>query len=66
MPVLSFECGKLSEKQKVDLIEKLSLVSSQVTGIPQESFIVLIKEIPDENVGVGGVPLPEIKALRET
>ena len=61
MPIISIEIGKLSREQKLGLIEKLTAVSSSVTGIPAAAFTVVINEQDDDNIGVGGKPLGEIR-----
>jgi 4-oxalocrotonate tautomerase len=61
MPVISLEAGRLSEEVKKSLIERLTEVASEITTIPKASFIVAIHEMPDENVGVGGKTVREMK-----
>jgi phenylpyruvate tautomerase PptA (4-oxalocrotonate tautomerase family) len=39
-------------------------VSVEVTGIPAEKFTILISELDDYNIGLGGKTLKEIKASR--
>ena len=40
------------------------LVAAAVTGIPEDKFIVLLRELEDGNIGVGGQTLKEVKAAR--
>ncbi len=61
MPLITFESGSLPEDVKRRLIQKLTEVSAEITGIPQETFFVSIREMPDENVAIGGVTVKEIK-----
>lgn len=61
MPLITFEAGKLTDKMKIELIQKLTSLSAEITGIPKESFFVSIREMPDENVAIGGVTVKEIK-----
>ena len=61
MPLISFEAGKLTDEVKQELIQKLTTISAEITGIPKESFFVSIREMPDENVAIGGVTVREIK-----
>lgn len=61
MPIISFESGKLPAEVKQELIQKLTSISAEITGIPKESFFVSIKEMDDENVAIGGVTVKEIK-----
>lgn len=48
------ECGQLTKEQKENLISRLTVTASEVTGIPQEFFMITIKELPDTNMGFGG------------
>jgi len=59
MPVISVEIGPISTEMRTDLIKKLTKTASEVTGIPEATFVVLIKEYPKDAIGVGGVPLSE-------
>lgn len=61
MPIITFESGKLTEDIKQKLIEKLTNISAEITGIPKESFFISIREMPDENLAIGGITVKEIK-----
>ncbi|MDE5744690.1 MAG: 4-oxalocrotonate tautomerase family protein [Paramuribaculum sp.] len=61
MPYISIESGKLSAEQKKQLIERLTAAASEITNIPVQFFTVTIKELPDENFGIGGKSIDEIK-----
>lgn len=62
MPYISVESGKLSAEQKKQLIERLTLAASEITRIPVKFFTVtIIKELPDENFGIGGQSIDKIK-----
>ena len=61
MPLITFEAGKLSGEVKQELIQKLTNISSEITGIPKESFFILIREMSDDNVAIGGITVKEIK-----
>lgn len=61
MPYISFETGTLEEHVKQELIQKLTEVSVEITGIPKHLFMVSIKEFPDDNVAVGGTTVTEMK-----
>lgn len=39
----------------------LFIIASEVTHIPEQFFTVAIKELPDENFGIGGKSIDEIK-----
>lgn len=65
MPLITFESGELTEDVKKELMKKLSKVSSQITGIPEESFWVFIREMSDDHIMVGGKVLSDLKKERE-
>jgi 4-oxalocrotonate tautomerase len=62
MPVIVFESGALSKDVKRQLIQRLTDVSVEITGIPKELFFVSIHELPDDDIAVGGATVREIKA----
>ncbi|WP_367989548.1 4-oxalocrotonate tautomerase DmpI [Vibrio sp. NTOU-M3] len=61
MPFIAFESGQLTDEVKEKLIEKLTEVSVEITGIPKELFLVCIREQPDNNIAVGGKSVEQIK-----
>ncbi len=61
MPFIAFESGSLTEEVKSKLIERLTDVSVEVTGIPKELFLVSIRENRDENIAVGGKSVKQLK-----
>jgi oxalocrotonate tautomerase len=61
MPYISVESGALGSEQKKELIERLTMTASEITHIPAQFFTVTIKELPDENFGIGGKSIDEIK-----
>lgn len=61
MPYISVESGVLTSGQKKELIERLTATASEITHIPAQFFTVTIKELPDENFGIGGKSIDEIK-----
>ena len=61
MPFIAFESAQLSPEVKERLIEKLTEVSVELTGIPKELFLVSIREQPDDNLAVGGKSIKKIK-----
>ena len=62
MPYITVECGVLSAEQKENLIKGLTEVSSEIMQVPPEFFITTIKELPDENFGIGGKTIDKVKA----
>ena len=61
MPYISIEIGQLTAEQKQQLIKSLTATTSEITHIPEQFFTVTIKELPDENFGIGGKSIDEIK-----
>lgn len=61
MPLITFEGGKLSDEMKKELITKLTDVAAEITGIPKNIFYISIREMPFENVGIGGHSVKEMK-----
>ena len=62
MPYITIESGALTDRQKEALMQRLTEVSSEIMGVPQEFFAVTIKELPDQNFGIGGRTIDKIKA----
>lgn len=61
MPVITMDGPKLTREQKAELVKSFTRIASEVTKIPEKSFIVLIEERERDNVGVGGVLLSDIQ-----
>lgn len=61
MPYISIESGKLTAEQKKELIARLTVIAAEIMHIPEQFFTVTIKELPDENFGIGGKSIDEIK-----
>ena len=53
--------GALTREQKSELIRKVTEVASEVMQIPMEFFLCTVKELPDENIGIGGWTINSIK-----
>lgn len=62
MPYITIESGILSDTQKEELMKQLTEVSSEIMKIPQEFFMITIKEVPDKNFGIGGKTIDKVKA----
>lgn len=61
MPYISIESGSLTAEQKKQLIERLTATASEITHIPKQFFTITIKELSDENFGIGGISIDELK-----
>jgi len=59
MPVITIDLSTISKEKKALLVRNLTREASDITGIPQEKFIVLINELERDNIGVGGQLLSE-------
>ena len=65
MPLIVFEVGgELTPEKKRELVQRLTEVSAEVTGIPEQAFVIYIHENEHDNIGVGGKLLTEIIAER--
>ena len=62
MPYITIEGGDLSPSQKEDLIKQVTEVSSKIMKIPSDFFMVTIKELPDNNIGIAGKTIDKVKA----
>ncbi|WP_412648757.1 4-oxalocrotonate tautomerase DmpI [Hydrogeniiclostridium mannosilyticum] len=59
MPHIQVEIGMATREQKEKLIQALTKSASEVLGVNESSFYVLIKENSLDNWGVGGKMLSE-------
>lgn len=57
MPVITIEAGKLDGEKKSKLISEVTSKASEIMNVPEQAFIVFIKENEIENIGVGGSQL---------
>ena len=65
MPVIKFESAKLPDDIKKKLLETLTNVSSEITGIPKDAFFVSLNELPDSNMSIGGITVEDLKKSRK-
>lgn len=61
MPYITVEGGQLTVEQKEKLISKLTEISSEIMNVPQDFFMVTIKELSDKNIGIGGKCIDVVK-----
>jgi 4-oxalocrotonate tautomerase len=61
MPVITIEGGQITSQQKRELISKMTQLASEIMQIPPDFFMITIKELPDENIGIGGKTINIIK-----
>ncbi len=64
MPFIQLEGGRIKKEQKEKLIGELTRVSSEILGIPEDAFLVLIKENDWDSWGTGGKVLSKVIAER--
>lgn len=61
MPIINLDIGKLSQEQKRELITCLSVEAARITNIPLGAFTVVINELADDNIGIGGKTIGDLK-----
>lgn len=61
MPVITIEAGKLSKDQKRELVAVLTKSASSIMHIPEQAYVVIVKENDADNIGSGGMLLSERK-----
>jgi len=61
MPVITLEAGKLNKEQKGQLVKEFTRTASKIMNVPEQAFIVLLKENEQDNIGFGGQLLSERK-----
>ena len=62
MPSISIEGPVIRDVDtKRTLVQELTSVAAKVYNLPEKTIIVLIKENPPENVGVGGTLIADRK-----
>lgn len=61
MPVINFKGSALNAEQKKELIEKFTKLTNEITHAPNEFITVVIEEYSDDNLGVAGKSVTEIK-----
>lgn len=62
MPVITVEAGKLNKEQKSKLVKELTHAASKTMNVPEQAFIVLLKENDIDNIGFGGQLMSERNA----
>ncbi|MDR2919912.1 MAG: tautomerase family protein [Tannerella sp.] len=61
MPVITIEGGQITSEQKRELVFRMTQLASEIMQIPPDFFMITIKELPDENIGIGGKTIDIIK-----
>lgn len=60
MPVITVTMWETGKEIKKELVKQLTETGVNVTGVPAEHFTVLISELDDCNLGLGGRTLEEL------
>lgn len=63
MPVITIDMHKAETEVKEELIKGVTAAAVNATKISESSFTVLINELDDVNIGLGGKTLREIKSM---
>ena len=61
MPVITVDGPKLSKEKKAEMVKEFSKTASKITGVPVDAFVVIIREVDAENVGVGDCLLCDLR-----
>ncbi|MFC2047366.1 4-oxalocrotonate tautomerase DmpI [Chloroflexota bacterium] len=61
MPTIFFYGPELDVEKKRELIESFTETGSKLTGIEKSAFLIYLRTISRDNVGVGGELLSERK-----
>ncbi|MGL1893151.1 MAG: tautomerase family protein [Spirochaetaceae bacterium] len=61
MPIITITMGEIDIEMKTRLIKELTAKAVEITKIPEHSFTILINELGDDNIGIGGKTLKEFK-----
>lgn len=59
MPTIFFYGPTLEKEKKKEVIKSFTQAASQATGLPEHAFVVYLREVDAEDVGVGGELLSE-------
>ncbi len=54
MPVIRVDCSDMDIEKKEKLIKSLTQTASDIMGIPESAYVVLLNELSKDNIGVGG------------
>lgn len=65
MPIISIEAVHPSKEQKEKLIAGLTKTASEILGVDEKTFYVLIKENDIDNWGIGGKSLEKFLAEKK-
>lgn len=61
MPTITITSGRMSTQKKRELIERLTDTAAEIMGVPKAFYSVTIIENDDENMGVAGETVADLK-----
>ncbi len=61
MPTIFFYGPELEKEKKRELVKSFTQKASELTGIPEQAFVVYLRPSERENVGVGGKLLADME-----
>lgn len=59
IPIITIDSPYLNKAQKQELAQNLTKAASSIIQLPEQAFIVVIREVDNDNVGVGGILLSD-------
>lgn len=59
MPIVSIDGNEMSLEDKRILIKEITDTVSERMHVPKEAVTIILKPVPHEDIGVGGVILSE-------
>ena len=60
MPIITIEAGKLNKEQKQALAKEITAAAAKIMNVPEQAFILLMKENDLDNFSAGGKLVSEI------
>ena len=66
MPIITIDSNKITTEQKKEIIKVFTEKMNQITNVPAQFISVVIREQEDENMGVAGETVCEMKARMQS
>ena len=60
MPIITVEAGTLDKEQKRALAQEMTATAARIMKVPEQAFIVLVKENDLDNFSTGGKLVSEM------
>ncbi|MFW5648805.1 MAG: 4-oxalocrotonate tautomerase DmpI [Candidatus Alkaliphilus sp. MAG34] len=61
MPIITIDGPKMTREQKSELVKGMVSEASKVLNIPEEAFVMCIRENDPDNVGIGCKLLSDLR-----